>query len=185
MTPSLFVYSDAFIQKCAAAWVAVPIVFIIFKALRIQFISLQLSDKIVDYVAVGWPALRRHYEAIEHLASVTDATNYILFYVVIFSMIFSSVIYLLWKFIRFQGALSPPGKYEAYILALGVVFAFDMFLFDTVQVRPVSYGFYVDSMGMYYVRQMIEPSILWAAIAIVLVSMLRLLSSLKKALRTR
>jgi hypothetical protein len=132
----------------------VPLGFVLIKLTNLEILKPALTDSIAPVLGLVWPVFPSQYEALRTLGSEQDASNYVLFFLCLFSL----------------GALFLPSfvtdcvsnrklirnwSWREIIFALillcissGIVFL------DTPKLNPKPiWNFYVDAFGLYYLRQ--------------------------------
>jgi len=177
VSPGVFVIDDPGIHLIGYIWGATPIVFIVIRIFDIHFLSRELSDEIISTLSVVWPSITPQYEFIKRFSTLSDATNYALFYLLLLIQIGLATGYVA---IRFKNASVPilrPGRGEFLVISIGFVASCYALFVDPVPANPGQpFYFRVDSAGFYYVRQWLFATAVWMTTMFALASLLQVLN---------
>ena len=152
--PTFFL--DSVIGRWFVVWMCIPLFFIFVKLVRAEFINIELSDVIVSYLNFAWPLLGPQYEAIKSRRLPGDAANFALFHLSMFLYLAFLIALTIRGYVKLRSSvwIAYPGRREAVIIGLCAAVGLGGLILDapTKNPRPI-WDFYIDSAGLYYLRQ--------------------------------
>jgi hypothetical protein len=154
LTPFAFVMNDRVSGRYSLGSVVIPLFFILVKARGIRLVTPEQSEQIVETLSTFWPVWKDQYQAIIGFGGAQEASNFALFCVVLLIFFGGLTAYAVHNAILNSKIIEKPGQRELVLGLMAAPAIVFVLFYDYVYAKPESlFGFYIDSLGFYYVRQ--------------------------------
>lgn len=141
-------------QQYVIATVIFPVLFIFLTTNKIAWLTNGNIHAAVDYVDVVWPVFGAQYREIERLSGTELAGNYFFFFLAMLASYVLFVFYTLCTFHKNSSDVLSPTRMDFGGVLLCLLGGFYAAFSDLPQPNPKPfYDFYVDSFGLFYLRQ--------------------------------
>jgi hypothetical protein len=164
---------DIVLRKYFIATAILPVLVVAGDIGGLNIMSPEFASAVVRDLSSFWPTLLQQYDAVSAVRGASHAANYALFFLVLLATTPIGLVYAGQTYQKKRRQMKETNERDVLALAaflVGTVFV--LFLDDVEESPKPIFNFYVDSMGLYFVRQYaLFLSLLLAAIACFIVIM--------------
>jgi hypothetical protein len=164
---------------------AIPFAFILVTVLQLELISTKAADGIVSRLEALWPVLRENYDRMISVGRTRDAKNHALFFAVMLGLGILSVALLIRQYARRSTGLDSSDTVAvATLVGFGAITYAGLSHLDHVRFELISiHSFYLDDIGLYFVRHYLVLALIYYAALILVASVLNVILRPRKSLQ--
>jgi hypothetical protein len=171
--PAIFVVRE--VGLLLVCGLVIPLAFLPITVLGFETIPSIVSVELIDWLRPIWPFLSENYERMRTIGRVSDANNFVLFFLVVSAFGFLLVILTVVKYVKAATPLNFPDVPDVVIILLFAVNYFFFFRSERFEVEFTGiYDFYLDRIGIFYIRQYIFVACIYCATLVLLLSIFKL-----------